>query len=77
MPHDPDELAAAVVHNVANYMERELAPLRERLARLEAQPAARDGRDGRDGKDGAKGDPGPQGKAGRDLTQLGADGSKW
>lgn len=35
---------------------------------------------GRDGRDGAPGERGPEGKsgpAGRDLTQLGADGSKW
>ena len=66
MPHDPDELAAAVVHNVANYMERELAPLRERLARLEAQPAARDGRDGMPGRDGDKGADGKDGRDGLD-----------
>lgn len=35
------------------------------------------GRDGKDGKDGKPGPEGPPGKAGRDLTQMGLDGSKW
>lgn len=39
--------------------------------------AANRGRDGRDGKDGERGPAGPEGKPGRDLTQLGPDGSKW
>lgn len=42
--------------------------------------AVRRGRDGRNGKDGArgeKGDPGIEGRAGRDLTQMAPDGSKW
>ena len=32
---------------------------------------------GRDGKPGERGLPGAEGRNGRDLTQLGADGSKW
>ncbi|EHM01151.1 collagen triple helix repeat protein [Acetobacteraceae bacterium AT-5844] len=39
--------------------------------------AAKRGRDGRDGKNGERGERGPQGERGRDLTQLGPDGSKW
>lgn len=39
--------------------------------------AVKRGRDGKDGKDGRPGERGPQGPAGRDLTQLGPDGSKW
>jgi integrin beta 3 len=39
--------------------------------------AVKRGRDGRDGKDGEKGETGSTGRAGRDLTQMGADGSKW
>lgn len=35
------------------------------------------GRDGKDGKQGDKGDKGDPGNNGRDLTQLGPDGSKW
>ena len=35
------------------------------------------GRDGRDGKNGEPGKQGPAGPRGRDLTQLGHDGSKW
>jgi integrin beta 3 len=38
---------------------------------------SRKGRDGRDGKAGEKGERGPEGRAGKDLTQLGSDGSKW
>lgn len=37
----------------------------------------RDGKNGNDGKDGEKGLAGPPGRAGRDLTQMAADGSKW
>jgi hypothetical protein len=39
--------------------------------------AAKRGRDGRDGKDGSRGEKGDPGPRGRDLTQLGPDGSKW
>lgn len=39
--------------------------------------AVKRGRDGKDGQNGEKGERGPEGKSGRDLTQLGADGSKW
>lgn len=39
--------------------------------------AVRKGRDGKDGKDGERGPQGPTGPKGRDLTQMGADGSKW
>ena len=39
--------------------------------------AVKKGRDGKDGEAGKKGEPGQPGKPGRDLTQLGADGSKW
>ncbi|UAK23664.1 collagen-like protein [Sphingomonas nostoxanthinifaciens] len=39
--------------------------------------AVKRGRDGRDGKDGERGAQGIEGPAGRDLTQLGADGAKW
>ena len=39
--------------------------------------AVKKGRDGKDGRDGEKGLQGPEGKPGRDLTQLGGDGSKW
>jgi hypothetical protein len=35
------------------------------------------GRDGKDGKPGERGPDGLPGKAGRDLTQVGADGAKW
>jgi hypothetical protein len=35
------------------------------------------GRDGKDGRDGEKGDRGETGARGRDLTQMGQDGSKW
>jgi collagen type III alpha len=35
------------------------------------------GRAGKDGKDGERGAPGPKGESGRDLTQLGPNGSKW
>lgn len=38
--------------------------------------AVKRGRDGKDGKS-IQGPPGPQGEPGRDLTQLGPDGSKW
>lgn len=39
--------------------------------------AVKAGRDGRDGAKGEKGDRGAEGRAGKDLTQLGPDGSKW
>ena len=39
--------------------------------------AVKHGRDGRHGKDGERGPEGPQGRAGKDLTQMGPDGSKW
>ena len=39
--------------------------------------AAKRGRDGRDGKNGDRGEQGPEGRAGKDLTQLGPDGTKW
>jgi hypothetical protein len=39
--------------------------------------AVRRGRDGKDGKDGERGAEGKQGPAGRDLTQMGPNGSKW
>jgi integrin beta 3 len=39
-----------------------------------AAKRGRDGAPGRDGKPGEKGAPGPRGK---DLTQIGPDGSKW
>ncbi|ACL58954.1 hypothetical protein Mnod_4075 [Methylobacterium nodulans ORS 2060] len=39
--------------------------------------AVKRGRDGRDGKDGAPGPQGKEGPRGRDLTQMGPDGSKW
>jgi integrin beta 3 len=39
--------------------------------------SVRKGRDGKDGKDGERGERGPPGERGRDLTQMGADGSKW
>lgn len=32
---------------------------------------------GRDGKNGKDGERGPEGRAGRDLTQIGPDGSRW
>lgn len=32
---------------------------------------------GRDGKDGRNGERGPQGVPGKDLTQMGLDGTKW
>ena len=41
------------------------------------QCSSKRGQHGRDGKDGERGPQGPQGSAGRDLTQLGADGRKW
>jgi integrin beta 3 len=37
----------------------------------------RDGKNGKDGRDGERGLAGPEGRAGRDLTQMGPDGSKW
>lgn len=40
------------------------------------QLAVKRGEDGRAGKDGRDGERGPKGEAGRDLTQLGFDGSK-
>jgi integrin beta 3 len=39
--------------------------------------AVKRGRDGKDGRDGARGEKGEQGAPGRDLTQVGLDGSKW
>jgi integrin beta 3 len=39
--------------------------------------AVKKGRDGKDGAPGKPGEPGPEGKAGRDLTQLNADGTKY
>lgn len=41
--------------------------------------AVKRGRDGKDGKDGTsvKGDPGREGPRGRDLTQIGPDGSRF
>lgn len=39
--------------------------------------AVKKGRDGKDGKDGDRGERGLEGKAGRDLTQLAFDGSKY
>jgi integrin beta 3 len=39
--------------------------------------AVRRGRDGKNGDKGDKGEPGVQGRAGRDLTQMAPDGSKW
>lgn len=39
--------------------------------------AVKRGQDGKDGKPGAKGDAGPAGRPGKDLTQMGPDGSKW
>lgn len=39
--------------------------------------AVKKGRDGRDGKDGERGPEGKAGPKGRDLTQIGTDGSKW
>lgn len=39
--------------------------------------AVKKGRDGKDGHDGKPGEAGPEGKPGRDLTQMGPDGSKW
>jgi hypothetical protein len=39
--------------------------------------AVKRGQDGKDGKPGIKGDPGPEGRPGKDLTQMGPDGSKW
>lgn len=39
--------------------------------------AVKCGRDGKHGKDGERGERGPEGRAGKDLTQLGLDGSKW
>ena len=39
--------------------------------------AVKKGRDGKDGAPGKPGEPGPEGKPGRDLTQLGADGSRY
>lgn len=39
--------------------------------------AVKKGRDGKDGKDGERGPEGKAGPKGRDLTQLGTDGSKW
>lgn len=39
--------------------------------------AAKRGRDGKDGKDGLPGERGKEGPRGRDLTQMGPDGSKW
>lgn len=39
--------------------------------------ATKRGRDGKDGKDGSPGERGLPGERGRDLTQLGTDGSKW
>jgi len=35
------------------------------------------GRDGKDGKDGDRGERGPEGKAGRDLTQIAPDGTRY
>lgn len=39
--------------------------------------AVKKGRDGKDGLAGERGEKGLPGPAGRDLTQIGADGSKW
>jgi integrin beta 3 len=39
--------------------------------------AVKRGRDGKDGKDGAPGEQGKEGPRGRDLTQMGLDGTKW
>jgi hypothetical protein len=39
--------------------------------------AVKKGRDGKDGLAGERGEKGQPGPAGRDLTQIGADGSKW
>ena len=39
--------------------------------------AVKRGDRGKDGVDGKRGDVGPRGSDGRDLTQLGPDGSKW
>lgn len=39
--------------------------------------AVKKGRDGKDGKDGDRGERGIEGKAGRDLTQMAFDGSKY
>lgn len=35
------------------------------------------GRDGKRGEDGKPGERGPEGRPGRDLTQVGPDGTKW
>lgn len=39
--------------------------------------AVKKGRDGKDGKDGDRGERGIEGKAGRDMTQMAFDGSKY
>jgi integrin beta 3 len=39
--------------------------------------AVKSGRNGKPGVNGEKGDRGPEGRAGRDLTQVGPDGTKW
>lgn len=72
---DAKAFSADVIEAVKSYVERETAPLVERLVALEArtaQPGADgiDGRDGLDGLIGEKGDPGQPGEPGKD----GADG---
>lgn len=72
MPHDPDELAAAVVQHVMQYLARELEPFRHRLTALEGAPVPRDGRDGRDAK-GLDGKDGIDGKDGLGFDDLSVD----
>src|SRR5690625_3473077 len=57
---DIEKLAAAMAPVIRNLVDRETAPLLQRIAELEARPLpeavkgdpGKDGKDGRDGKDG-------------------------
>jgi integrin beta 3 len=66
------DMAQRAIEAVRGYIERQLGPISQRLAALEARGPekgaegnpGRDGEDGRDGKDGRDGVPGPAGPKG-------------
>lgn len=68
------ELAGQVIEAVRGNIERAVAPLRVRVAQLDAAiKAIPAGKDGAPGKDGERGEPGQAGKDGRDGSN-GKDG---